>query len=487
MPQTLEALDHAKAAGVPIVVAVNKVDLEDADPQRVRTQLVEHGVVPSEWGGDYEFVDVSAKQGTNLDRLLETILLVAELAELKGDPTGRARGTVIEAHLDRGRGPVATVLVQKGVLQAGDALVSGTAYCRVRAMLDENGRPTRIPPVLPETEEEPDASLVARTALEFDTGTFVRNRSPLQMLHALREAAEGEAQTKVLEALLSEEGQELCIAHARGVRHRSVSVPKLLNEALQALKPGRPRVAVKEEVVAPTRISGRALGSGQRRQEAAREDVEATLRAAKSEAFDKRRQALRAGRSPKGLRFEGADGAHERPVQNGHDGRADAADDAGKQRSEEALGEAPHAAPEARAPESVTRPETPPDDLDIASEAPDVEPAAAEARDEEPVAEEAPAAETKQDHNGQGGGLWLPPTYHDAAPREEAPTMQTSAPDTQLAERVEALRARLEQIERSVAEAQQILSGLAPELEGLATWMEELESVVTRWKHGRVA
>ena len=339
----------------------------------------------------------------------------------------------------------------------------------------------------PATEEEPDASLVARTALEFDTGTFVRNRSPLQMLHALREAAEGEAQTKVLEALLSEEGQELCIAHARGVRHRSVSVPKLLNEALQALKPGRPRVAVKEEVVAPTRISGRALGSGQRRQEAAREDVEATLRAAKSEAFDKRRQALRAGRSPKGLRFEGADGAHERPVQNGHDGRADAADDAGKQRSEEALGEAPHAAPEARAPESVTRPETPPDDLDIASEAPDVEPAAAEARDEEPVAEEAPAAETKQDHNGQGGGLWLPPTYHDAAPREEAPTMQTSAPDTQLAERVEALRARLEQIERSVAEAQQILSGLAPELEGLATWMEELESVVTRWKHGRVA
>ncbi|GIU96446.1 MAG: hypothetical protein KatS3mg013_0249 [Actinomycetota bacterium] len=107
----------------------------------MRTQLVEHGVVPSEWGGDYEFVDVSAKQGTNLDRLLETILLVAELAELKGDPTGRARGTVIEAHLDRGRGPVATVLVQKGVLQAGDALVSGTAYCRVRAMLDENGRP----------------------------------------------------------------------------------------------------------------------------------------------------------------------------------------------------------------------------------------------------------------------------------------------------------------------------------------------------------
>ncbi|HEX6131062.1 MAG TPA: translation initiation factor IF-2, partial [Actinomycetota bacterium] len=139
MPQTLEALDHAKAAGVPIVVAVNKIDLEEADPNRVRTQMVEHGVVPSEWGGDFEFVDVSAKNRVNLDSLLDTILVVAELEDLKGDPTGRARGTVIEAHLDRGRGPVATVLVQKGTLRVGDALVSGTAYCRIRAMLDENG------------------------------------------------------------------------------------------------------------------------------------------------------------------------------------------------------------------------------------------------------------------------------------------------------------------------------------------------------------
>ncbi|HYF11891.1 MAG TPA: translation initiation factor IF-2 N-terminal domain-containing protein, partial [Actinomycetota bacterium] len=96
MPQTIEALDHAKAAGVPIVVAVNKVDLEEADPNRVRTQMVENGVVPSEWGGDFEFVDVSAKSRTNLDGLLETILVVAELEDLKGDPTGRARGTVIE-------------------------------------------------------------------------------------------------------------------------------------------------------------------------------------------------------------------------------------------------------------------------------------------------------------------------------------------------------------------------------------------------------
>jgi translation initiation factor IF-2 len=140
MPQTLEALDHAKAAEVPIVVAVNKVDREEADPNRVRTQMVEHGVVPSEWGGDFEFVDVSAKENLNLDALLETLLVVADLAELKGDPTGRSRGSVLEAHLDRGRGPVATVLVKKGTLIVGDALVAGTAYCRVRAMLDEYGR-----------------------------------------------------------------------------------------------------------------------------------------------------------------------------------------------------------------------------------------------------------------------------------------------------------------------------------------------------------
>jgi translation initiation factor IF-2 len=136
----VEALDHAKAAAVPIIVAVNKIDKDEADPNRVRTQMVERGVVPSEWGGDYEFVDVSAKSNLNLDALLDTILVVADLEELKGDPSGRARGTVLEAHLDKGRGPVATVLVQKGTIEVGDALIAGTAYCRIRAMQDENGR-----------------------------------------------------------------------------------------------------------------------------------------------------------------------------------------------------------------------------------------------------------------------------------------------------------------------------------------------------------
>ena len=140
MPQTVEALNHAKAAGVPIVVAVNKVDKPEADPQRVRTQMVEQGIVPTQFGGTYEFVDVSAKTKQNLDSLLETILLVADLEDLKGDPEGRARGAVLEAHLDKGRGPVASVLVQKGTLEVGDSLVSGIAWAKVRAMLDENGQ-----------------------------------------------------------------------------------------------------------------------------------------------------------------------------------------------------------------------------------------------------------------------------------------------------------------------------------------------------------
>ena len=139
-PQTIEALDHARAAGVQVLVAVNKIDKPEADPTRVRQQLVEQGLVPSEWGGTVEFVDVSAKARTNLDNLLDTILLVADLEELKGDPVGSARGVVLEAHLDKGRGPVASVLVQRGTLDVGDTVVSGTSWAKIRAMLDENGQ-----------------------------------------------------------------------------------------------------------------------------------------------------------------------------------------------------------------------------------------------------------------------------------------------------------------------------------------------------------
>jgi translation initiation factor IF-2 len=140
MPQTVEALNHAKAAGVPIVVAVNKVDLPEADPQKVRGQLTEYGLVPEEYGGDTMFVDVSAKAELNLEGLLEAIVLTADASlDLRANPGQDAQGLVVEAHLDRGRGPVATVLVQRGTLRVGDSIVAGPAYGRVRAMLDEHG------------------------------------------------------------------------------------------------------------------------------------------------------------------------------------------------------------------------------------------------------------------------------------------------------------------------------------------------------------
>ena len=140
MPQTVEALNHVKAAAVPIVVAVNKVDKEDADPTKVRGQLTEYGLVPEEYGGDTMFVDVSAKAELNLDTLLEAVVLTADASlDLRANPEQDAQGLVVEAHLDRGRGPVATVLVQRGTLRVGDSLVAGPAFGRVRAMLDEYG------------------------------------------------------------------------------------------------------------------------------------------------------------------------------------------------------------------------------------------------------------------------------------------------------------------------------------------------------------
>jgi len=140
MPQTIEALNHAQAAGVPIVVAVNKVDKEGANPEKVRQQLTEYNLVAEEYGGETMFVNVSAKNGDNLDALLEAVLLTADAAlDLRANPDKDARGVAIETHLDKGRGPVATVLVQSGTLKVGDSIVAGSGYGRVRAMLDEHG------------------------------------------------------------------------------------------------------------------------------------------------------------------------------------------------------------------------------------------------------------------------------------------------------------------------------------------------------------
>lgn len=140
MPQTVEAINHAQAADVPIVVAVNKIDVEGADPAKIRGQLTEYGLVAEDFGGDTMFVDISAKQGTNIEQLLEAVLLTADAAlDLRANPDMEAQGVAIEAHLDRGRGPVATVLIQRGTLRVGDSIVAGDAYGRVRRMVDEHG------------------------------------------------------------------------------------------------------------------------------------------------------------------------------------------------------------------------------------------------------------------------------------------------------------------------------------------------------------
>lgn len=141
MPQTIEAIHHAQAAGVPIVVAVNKIDKQGANPEKIRQELSGHGVVPEEWGGETQFIDVSAKQGINIDGLLEAILLQAEVLELTAAKDAPAKGLVVEARLDKGRGAVSTILVQSGTLRKGDVLLAGSVFGRVRAMLDENGKP----------------------------------------------------------------------------------------------------------------------------------------------------------------------------------------------------------------------------------------------------------------------------------------------------------------------------------------------------------
>lgn len=140
MPQTKEAIDHAKAAGVPIVVAINKIDKEGADPERIKGEMAEHGLIPEDWGGDTVYCEISAKKRIGIEELLETLTVVAELADLKANPNRYAYGSVVEGKLDKGRGPVATLLVENGTLRAGDPIVVGTSFGRVRQMLDDRGK-----------------------------------------------------------------------------------------------------------------------------------------------------------------------------------------------------------------------------------------------------------------------------------------------------------------------------------------------------------
>ncbi len=143
MPQTIEAINHAKAANLGIIVAINKIDKDGANPDRIKQELTEHGLVPEDWGGDTICVEISAKQRLNIEELLEMVILVADMKELKANPNRRAKGTVIESKLDKGRGPVASILVQNGTLKAGDTVVAGTSFGHIRAMFDDKGKPVK--------------------------------------------------------------------------------------------------------------------------------------------------------------------------------------------------------------------------------------------------------------------------------------------------------------------------------------------------------
>jgi translation initiation factor IF-2 len=249
-PQTVEAISHARAAGVPIVVAVNKIDKPEADPMKVRQQLAEHGLVPEEWGGDTIFVDVSAKTGQNLDQLLEMLLLVADVLELKANPKALARGVAIEAHLDRGRGPVATVLVRRGTLRVGDAIVCGGAWARVRAMLDENGRPVKeAPPGTP--VQVLGFSTVPQAGDEFRVVADERTARHLaQERLAKQRAAELVAQKRVtMEELFAQiergEASELTIILKADVQGSLEAI----EEALSRIKVGDVRVRILHKAV----------------------------------------------------------------------------------------------------------------------------------------------------------------------------------------------------------------------------------------------
>ncbi|MEW6703463.1 MAG: translation initiation factor IF-2, partial [Pseudomonadota bacterium] len=216
MPQTKEAIHHAKAAGVPIVVAMNKIDKPEANPERVRSELVAEEVVPEDFGGDSPFVPVSAKTGQGIDDLLEQVLLQAEVLELTAPKDAPAKGLVIEAKLDKGRGPVATVLVQSGTLKRGDVVLAGSSYGRVRAMLDENGKPTQeagpsIPVEIQGLTEVPaagDEFMVladerrAREIATFRQGKYrevtLNKRQAAKLENMFENMGQGEAQTLAL-------------------------------------------------------------------------------------------------------------------------------------------------------------------------------------------------------------------------------------------------------------------------------------------------
>ncbi|HET7150741.1 MAG TPA: translation initiation factor IF-2 [Candidatus Acidoferrum sp.] len=266
MPQTKEAMDHAKAANVPIVVAINKIDKPEAQPERVKRQLSDLGLMPAEWGGDTEFVEVSAKQKKGIDKLLEIILLVADLRELKANPDAPASGTVLESRVDRGRGPVATVLVQNGTLNAGDFFICGSVFGKVRAMFDDRGRAAKNAP--PSTPVEvlglqgvPEAGDHFQVADEAKARHIVEYRQSKQRDAAMRASAGGRITLDQLhEQLKAGEVKELPIvikADVQGsVEVLSEMLPKLSNDLVKLKIIGSGVGAVTENDVLLASASG---------------------------------------------------------------------------------------------------------------------------------------------------------------------------------------------------------------------------------------
>ncbi len=251
MPQTREAIDHAKAANVPIVVAVNKIDKPEAQPERVKRQLTELGLMPSEWGGDTEFVEVSAKKRQNLEKLLEIILLVADLRELKANPDAPANGTVLESRVDKGRGPVATVLVQNGTLNTSDFFIAGSVFGKVRAMFDERGKPVKTAP--PSTPVEvlglqgvPEAGDHFQVTEEAKARHVVEYRQSKQRDAALRASAGGRITLDQLhEQLKAGEIKELPIVIKADVQGSA----EVLGEMLPKLSDDRVKLKIISEGV----------------------------------------------------------------------------------------------------------------------------------------------------------------------------------------------------------------------------------------------
>ena len=255
MPQTIEALNHAQAADVPIVVAVNKIDVEGANPSKIRQQLTEYNLVAEEYGGDTMFVDVSAKQGQNIDALLEAVLLTADAAlDLRANPHRDARGVAIEANLDRGRGATATVLIQSGTLRVGDAIVTGSSYGRVRALLDEHGN------ALPEALPSRPVQVLGLSSVPRAGDTFVvapDDRTARQIAEK-REAADRQASLAKARKRISLEDLNAALAAGK-VDTLNLILKGDVSGSVEALEDALLQIDVGDEV--DLRISDRGVGA----------------------------------------------------------------------------------------------------------------------------------------------------------------------------------------------------------------------------------